>query len=207
LTDLNNIIKSKINNTSIENKKLANEKCRAAKQCLRNIETTANPDDKKNLLLEAFDFYSEAVELNSKLVDAFHGLAFICYSLSQKQEAVLFLNKALLIEPDNEYTKELIEEIRNDVQKSALSSVISKHAGKTLSDSMSSAKGDSTTSIFSKFASLLSTKVIKKSAAKAAVSSGTVNNNTVASTANTAPSQGGGDYLSMIRDAKNQLRK
>jgi tetratricopeptide (TPR) repeat protein len=206
LGNIEDLIKNKINTTSSENKKLAAKQCSLAKECLRNVETVSNPDDKKKFLLEAYDFYMEAVELNSKLVDAFHGLAFICYSLDQKKQAMKFLTNALNIDPENEYTKELIEEIKKDVKRSNLSNVISKHAGKTLSESMDSGKSDSSGSIFSKFASLLSTKVIKKTAAKA-VSTGPAINNTVEATANAAPSQGGGDYLSMIRDAKNQLRK
>jgi hypothetical protein len=207
LANLTDIVKTKLDNSCKENKNKAEEKCFEAKSFIQQA-AEANKEDVSALLLQAFDLYSEALEFNSKELRAYHGLAFIGYTMGESAGALGFLNQALYYFPDSADTLQMIDEVKNDIRNGKLSKVISKHAGKTLSDSIKSIKTEKP-GFFDKLSSVFASKIIKKSASRIPASG--LNHSAAsvghASESKSTPVQGGGDYLAMVREAKNHLKK
>jgi tetratricopeptide (TPR) repeat protein len=193
MTDLANIVKSKVDKLSSQNIALAAEKCNQADNLVMEVRSTGGKD--KNLVNQALNLYKESLELNSRQIQPYIGIAYITYSAGDVKQAVGFLNKAEQIDPDNESVKEMLQLFKNEVK----SSVISKAANKTLSERFKT-DNNRENNIFAKITSIFMNSSKKKNAANPFISTAYTTDNTSDKT-QAGPAKSSGNFFENIKNS------
>jgi hypothetical protein len=159
MSDLVEKVKIRAKKISDENLAQAIEKTQKADNCIIKAQETGGRD--KELVKEALILYGEAIELNSRLVQPYIGIAFINYSLGNTSQAIGLLNKAADIDPLHPVVNEMLALFSKEARKKNISDQVSKAADKSLSQKMNSKKEKKDTNIFAAIASIFikSTKV------------------------------------------------
>jgi tetratricopeptide (TPR) repeat protein len=138
MSKLSDLVKTKAGNISQQNIKSSKEKCYEADSYIMKARESGGKN--KELVQKAVDLYQEALELNSRLVQPYIGLAYISYSAGNLKTAIGLLNKAFDLEPKNTRVNEMLTAFNEEFKQKNVSEVVSKVSGKSLSEKLNSAK-------------------------------------------------------------------
>jgi tetratricopeptide (TPR) repeat protein len=153
VSQLFGLVQEKVKSQSEENISLAIEKYSEADECLNTILENGGFD--KELLNRAINLYEDSLQLNSKQVQPYLGLAYIAYSAGDFNSSLGLLNKALELEPQNEKVNELHGIVSAAYREKNISGIISKAAGKSLSEKINSKGLKFNFNIFEKLSKLV----------------------------------------------------
>jgi tetratricopeptide (TPR) repeat protein len=198
MADINSLVSTKLSKLSEENISLAAEKCSQADQCILDTRESGGRDP--GLVKQAVELYQESLQLNSKQVQPYIGLAYISYSTGDIKTAIGLLNKAYDLEPLNEKVNEMLSLFNDEHKQKNISGAISKIAGKSLSEKLNSGEKKAIEfNFFDKITSIFVKSTRKKSAANADPFMQTANYEELTTTKNrTVP----GNFLEEIRNLK-----
>jgi tetratricopeptide (TPR) repeat protein len=152
MSNLDKLVNSKLTKISQENIAQAGEKCSRADQCI--LQAREGSENSSGLVKEAIDLYQESLQLNSRQVQPYIGLAYISYSTGDLKTAIGLLNKAYDLEPENDRVNEMLFLFNEEYKQKNISGVISKVAGKSLSEKLGTDKKKLEFNLFEKITSV-----------------------------------------------------
>jgi hypothetical protein len=88
----------------------------------------------RNLLLEAIDLYSEAMNMNSSKAEPYLAVAYISWKFMLFDEAVMLLKTALKLSPGNIKGQEMLSEIEKEYIKTDTAQQVKDASRKALSE-------------------------------------------------------------------------
>jgi tetratricopeptide (TPR) repeat protein len=130
MLDLSGKVKNKISNYSKENFELAKKK--AAEAAILVVEASASRN--MELVSEAINLYLEAIDLYPRFTEPYLAVAYISWQMENYDYAIKLLNNVLDIESFNTKAKEMLSNIKEQLQRELISAVLKKQANRSLSD-------------------------------------------------------------------------
>jgi tetratricopeptide (TPR) repeat protein len=164
MPDLSGKVKSKIEGYSKENLAQAKNKASEASFLVQKASASRNME----LISQAIKLYLEAIDLYPRYTEPYIAVAYISWQMGNYDYAVKLLNNALDIESFNTKAREMLNNIKEQLQRERISAVLKKQANLSLSEKIKP-EGKVKTDIFFNILKVINFKPQKKNTSGAAI--------------------------------------
>lgn len=144
--NLKDALKEKINKRAEMLKSESGKKCSEARELLNQ----ASQDNDSEKVYQAASLYIQAGELFPENLEAYLGLAYICWKFDNNSQAIMLLNKASELDPLNPSVREMLMQVQSDAKNEKFKQISQENTKKRKSIELDFSQSDNKKGLFRK---------------------------------------------------------